>query len=107
MLAERWWTQRLRAINAGLLVLSSVGVRNAFSSIVISVSAGSAYEGSTRSMMLLSNRNKEYFLIILLSVVSPNLMAMHSHVLQRRYLGRRIFISIGLRDALLADRPHR
>jgi hypothetical protein len=45
--------------------------------------------------MMLVNRNEEYFVIILLTVVSPSLRAMHSHVLQHGYLGRRIFISIG------------
>jgi hypothetical protein len=57
--------------------------------------------------MMLGNRNKIYFLIILLSVVSPSLRAMHSDVLQRGYVGRRIFIRIGLRNALFVYRPYR
>jgi hypothetical protein len=57
--------------------------------------------------MMLGNRNEEHFLLICLSVVSPSLRAMHSHVLQRGYLDRRIFIRISLPDALFVDRPHR
>jgi hypothetical protein len=66
--------------------------------------AGLAYRRSTRSMML-GNRNKENFITILLSIVSSNFMAVYSDLLQRGYVGRRIFISVGLRDALFVDRP--
>jgi hypothetical protein len=55
--------------------------------------------------MMLGNRNKENFIIILLSIVSSNFMAVHSYRLQRGYVGRRIFISVGVRDALFVDRP--
>ena len=59
---------------------------------------------STRSMML-GNWNKKYFIVILLSIVSSNFMAVHSDLLQRGYVGRRIFISVGVRDALFIDWP--
>ena len=54
--------------------------------------------------MMLDKRNEEYFVIVSLCVVSPGLRAMHSHVLQRGYLERRIFIRIRLPDALFVDR---
>jgi hypothetical protein len=56
--------------------------------------------------MMLGKRNEEYFVIVSLCVVSPGLRAMHSHVLKRGYLERRIFIRIRLRDALFVDRSH-
>ncbi len=56
--------------------------------------------------MMLGKRNEEYFVIVSLCVVSPGLRAMHSHVLQRGYLERRIFIRIRLPNALFVDRSH-
>jgi hypothetical protein len=56
--------------------------------------------------MMLGKRNEEYFVIVSLCVVSPGLRAMHSHVLQRGYVERRIFIGIRLPDALFVDRSH-
>jgi hypothetical protein len=57
----------------------------------------------TRSM--LGNWNKENFIVVLLSIVSSNFMAVHSDVLQRSYVGRWVLISIGVRDALFVHRP--
>ena len=57
--------------------------------------------------MMLGKRNEEYFVIVSLCVVPSCLRAMHSHVLQRGYLNRRIFIRIRLPEALFVDRSHR
>ena len=54
--------------------------------------------------MILSNRNEEDFIIILLSIVSSNFVAVDSDTLQLCYVGRRIFISV-VRKALLVDWP--
>jgi hypothetical protein len=43
--------------------------------------------------MMLGERYEEYFLIILLRVVSPGVRAMYSRALELGYVGRRIFIS--------------
>lgn len=56
--------------------------------------------------MMLGKRNEKYFVNVSLCVVSPGLRAMHSHVLQRGYLERRIFIRIRLPNALFVDRSH-
>jgi hypothetical protein len=64
---------------------------------------GLAYRRSTRNMML-CHRNKENFIVVPLSIVSSNLMAVHSDFLQRSYVGRWILISVGVRDALFVHR---
>ena len=55
--------------------------------------------------MMLGNRNKENFTTILLGIVSSNFMAVHPDLLECGYVGRRIFISVGVRDALFVYRP--
>ena len=67
---------------------------------------GLAYRRSTRNMML-RHRNKENFILVLLSIVSSNFMAVHSDVLQRSYVGRWILIRVGIRDALFVHRSTR
>ena len=58
---------------------------------------------STRNMML-CHRNKENFIVVPLSIVSSNFMAVHSDFIQRSYVGRWILISVGVRDALFVHR---
>ena len=49
--------------------------------------------GVQSGQMMLGERYEEYFLIILLRVVSPGVRAMYSRALELGYVGRRIFIS--------------
>jgi hypothetical protein len=65
--------------------------------------AGSAC-GRVNPGYVLGN-HEEYFIIVSLCVVSRGLRAMHSHLLQRSYVERGIFITIGLLNALFVDRP--
>jgi hypothetical protein len=53
----------------------------------------------------LGNRNEEYFIIILLSIVSSDSRTVHPVVLERGYVRRRIFIGIGVRDAAPKTSP--